>query len=1689
MTTDRLLGAPPRPVNAPQPGGLLDRAASTAVDERDLADAAARRDRIRNLVVQRQQERQQRQEDLQRHAFQDPADVMFSTPWQRYTAQGGPQRLGRLRFQENEPWVRTLLGMSRRDWPSVLRRLLAPHTQADQLDEVVDLHLDMLQGLHRASAGPSFFGAAKNVAFGGLGVLGQGFDLERKYLSEPLTAMLVTLATEGQLFSSELRTSGADMGIDPQVPPESRMIEAGPLKLVRPRDTFEGLPGWIKTIFPEVLRLTNVVLGGGLAKQAGIPVLGALDDALLQGSNLATSAALRGTGETLKLGLRGTGGAINIGGRIARPVTGPTGRGLERVLTNPRVQTGLELAGRAGALAAKPLAEPLGRGARFAAGLLDSGTRSALRDGPPGRFPGFGPPPLNKAMLEGWGLGDAADFYRKVALSVSQAGWGKYRPLAALVSIINPNGVPLGIGTMGKRVRDGLLLYFDSVATTVMDRFRVIGDEAEVFGYQRRAYEFADDATEGVAKRGTLDLATQARPKPGFEDASLAWHDVMEYGDARYILTPKLQQYREEVIGLITALRQMAESEGLVFRDVIGLEADRTYIPRWVAQIQDFQVQSAIGGGNRVNRKKFFEHTRFWELASDGMMHGVEYHRFLATMDTYIKAIGDSIATQRGKQIWDPFGVAPEALVDAAVKSAVHTAANIYRNMNKVVGTSADPGLLTGLTQGQRIPNRTIEALSKQVPEIAAELGALNNKATLTRQGILTELKGVANALDSLSSDLVSGSAKSRKEIAARIRQATTDINRTALSETRALKVRITHDQRILSESLIDGLGLDLSAIRGVEKDLASRQVRTMDDVVGTLLRHAKKPTSEAAVRRDVQRYLRASGLRGQQNVAALSRELAKGVRATLRLNDGQVSENLRRFQAALGRLNQLHRDVANGSVKDMGEILQLVGEGRDAVRAGTKDVRRLASELRRPVSREVREEAQKLREKFLAAKEEARGHLRDARKARDAALEAVRGGATTNQGRVVPVPKLGKLYPEDMAKELNQILNEDVNGWLKNMSDISSAVVTLRASTDFSNPLIQGLIAAGDNPLAWGKATIMHLAAFFDPKVGAAYRASHADEVAEAIQAGIHMSSNDIFESATRGLVGKVPGARNVVRRFNVAFDTFGDILRTEQWIAQRSAARGNPGFTGRLLGRQPLRLTAEEIQVREAQLAQFINKSTGVMDTRGLGLSANQRHFERGFLFFSPRYTRSYIGLMADMGRGGYAGNRAREAMARLGMAGIGTYYVAALGLGMSHAEILEGLNPRNPNFLKLDIGGDRGGVGGVVRALMKAIAKTTEDLYKDPASVFSFDSDAARFFRSRMAPVGGIIWDQVIDDGTNFIGEDVGVITNPGRFFASNSLPFSMDGRVMGHPRSGWPTLPLEMTGFNIYPVPPWDQADRLRDLRAQELYDEDYDALNRLQQREIDADPEIQERLEMAARLNRERGDGLSLRIQQVKDQRLRLFKTKVDKQERIDHLYEMGLIDGYWWRKQRSRIYQTYSDKYEELDDPFAELDLAEESNAFDVAAQEFFRAIDVKNFENQHGEIDFEARELEIERQRDAVHPDVAKYITAVWLYYKTPTEIRFIQAQERLRPYRELWKQVVGNDPYMNPVYDRYRELSNVNRQAAAEYERANPVVGAINRRVDALKQSMRLERPDIDADLVRWYGLTPIRQQGRRR
>ena len=169
--------------------------------------------------------------------------------------------------------------------------------------------------------------------------------------------------------------------------------------------------------------------------------------------------------------------------------------------------------------------------------------------------------------------------------------------------------------------------------------------------------------------------------------------------------------------------------------------------------------------------------------------------------------------------------------------------------------------------------------------------------------------------------------------------------------------------------------------------------------------------------------------------------------------------------------------------------------------------------------------------------------------------------------------------------------------------------------------------------------------------------------------------------------------------------------------------------------------------------EMGMWINKATGVLSTRGMGIPPLQRALESVF-FFAPRYNRAVLASIMDIAKGGYTGAQARESLLGLIAAGTSFFTFVPMAIGQTPR-----LNPMptsrggdGAKFLTIKVGDSYVGIGGTIYGLARLLANNWSALTNNPEDLFkvSMDNPNIRFLRAKLGPPPSLAIDYVTGEG---------------------------------------------------------------------------------------------------------------------------------------------------------------------------------------------------------------------------------------------------------------------------------------------------------------------------------------------------
>lgn len=588
---------------------------------------------------------------------------------------------------------------------------------------------------------------------------------------------------------------------------------------------------------------------------------------------------------------------------------------------------------------------------------------------------------------------------------------------------------------------------------------------------------------------------------------------------------------------------------------------------------------------------------------------------------------------------------------------------------------------------------------------------------------------------------------------------------------------------------------------------------------------------------------------------------------SSIRQVDADITQSRQRLTAAEKELARIRGELSGRAQTATGQRqtplsygprLQAAQQAVDAAKSELRQLQRLKADIPRysrqtgnvGTSARSQQAFQDATSRYNRARTSYSQGLKTARNA--SAVDASLFGGTT--GEKIPV----KLWKNNFIREEDYdaiARTVGIRGETPNKPNVAIRAVEKIASTsryfsavgDMAMPLNQGLTLLGRNPVAWSRMAARHYYSFFDPTVQSRYL-SRADNMAaaqEMVKHGVELgNTNDLL---TQGGVGLPKAVRKIgpVREFakTEAGKAIGEVAsRTRKQLTGRFETSYGTGLT---MARMELWKALSPHYSDKAELASYINKMTGGLNSQNLGASAGQRAAESMWMAFSPRLLRSTTALVADALNPTKLNSRsawdARTTLAGMTAAGMLMYVTAgkilqASGHDIDDQDIRDGLNPLNrKQFLSYKIGNDWYGIGGQVRSLMQLgtrvgaagvraaqleSAGDTEGAKAELAKLVSSDSNDNPFLSfamTRGAPGVTML--------TNTTEAATGVDANPykeveglpglAKATAEGYVPFTAQNKTEGQSD---PAVAASFLGARTSPATPTDKLDTI----AQEQY---------------------------------------------------------------------------------------------------------------------------------------------------------------------------------------------------------------------------------------------------------------------------
>lgn len=407
-------------------------------------------------------------------------------------------------------------------------------------------------------------------------------------------------------------------------------------------------------------------------------------------------------------------------------------------------------------------------------------------------------------------------------------------------------------------------------------------------------------------------------------------------------------------------------------------------------------------------------------------------------------------------------------------------------------------------------------------------------------------------------------------------------------------------------------------------------------------------------------------------------------------------------------------------------------------------------------------------------------------------------------QGSIGFAQLSGTTFPDAIANAANKYLQGERppsgagSAVLHTVNAFNNLMRGLRASADASFAGIQGLIGAGRDPVAYGKAMGVAFKAMADPDALGKYLLER-DKTAAAegrltstqkAAAGLHLGGAESeFAITADGLLPRIgPKIANapVIKQSNRMFGYFGDVLRDQLFDTAYDNAKSH-GFN-----------VSDPTVLRG--VADAANLATG-WSRNTFGGSVGQ------LAEFAPRFLQSQLEYLTKAATdGSITGIEARQGLLRL--MGTGTLLTVganeASGRPIDYKQLLD---PQSSNFMRIRVGNQDVSLFGPWDSLAKSIAKlepiNNQALISGDVGNLLQAPDVMGVARSKASPFVGEAWDLIT--GKTFTGQDA---RSPGEI-ARSLLPFSLQDIGRQSPLN----TAIGATGLKANPLTPTEQLDQV------------------------------------------------------------------------------------------------------------------------------------------------------------------------------------------------------------------------------------------------------------------------------------
>jgi len=443
---------------------------------------------------------------------------------------------------------------------------------------------------------------------------------------------------------------------------------------------------------------------------------------------------------------------------------------------------------------------------------------------------------------------------------------------------------------------------------------------------------------------------------------------------------------------------------------------------------------------------------------------------------------------------------------------------------------------------------------------------------------------------------------------------------------------------------------------------------------------------------------------------------------------------------------------------------------------------------------------------------------------------------------KIIPDKTEWGMTGKEIADKLIKILTpEKVNVALRKAAGIARAGVTLTAALDLSLMFIQGGLVLGHDVARW--ATFKRSSAFYDmakEMMKAIWNPKYQDElIAKNFAVMKEMAENRaVIQKAVEYMR---PGdIEHFIRQTGEAVGA-GKIGNFFGGVFKQSYGRFGAGFgSGSLAARTTMYRQMREAWLREGhslpQLGEFVNKTTGVISSAELGVSATQRAVESAVLF-APNYTRAYIMVVRDLFRGTKTATEVRKAMAGMLAGGVVAYVALAEMMGQEPK-----LNPApkalggdGAEFMSFKIGNSIIGVPGFWYSAFRMMAWVVAAAEEKPEALLSLnwrENPTLKFLMGRTSPLVAV--GREVIEQKDYLGRR---LDEPEDWMRKMSMHFltiatqNLWARDPSEEEGRGKRFGAEIFGLRAFPRGDWSRLDDMENEYAQREFQKPFDELNR------------------------------------------------------------------------------------------------------------------------------------------------------------------------------------------------------------------------------------------------------------------